>query len=410
MKRPRKKWLIAGGAVLAVALIVISVVTSRESGMKVEYETVDRRDLTAIVSASGTLEPKQSVSISATTPGEVVKIGVEEGQRVKKGDFLLQLDPVNVEAGASGQAAAVQAARAELQSARAQAALAERDYERKRKLADQDLVPKAEMDAAEAELKARRSAVDAAKNRVDQAEAALRSARHDLRRVTITSPIDGVVTRLNVEEGEVAMIGTMNQPGTVLLVVADLGVMEATVDVDETDVVNIEPGQEANVSVDAFPDTTFQGTVTEVATSPKVSPTAVGTDTSTDFEVKITVDGPLPAARSGLSASADIVTARRKDVLTVPIQSLVVRPVVEDSARGGVVEKEGVFVVESGKARFVPVRVGIAGDRYFEVTQGLEEGAEVVSGPYQALRDLTDGGAVEAEKARRDSLVVAEGS
>lgn len=406
----RKTWILIGGAALVVILIVVSVVTSRESGVPVEYEEAVRRDLTSIVSASGEIEPKQSVSISATTPGEVVRIGVVEGQTVHRGDFLLQLDPVNVAAGASGQAAAVEAARAELESSRAQADYARQQYERAKTLADRDLVPRSELDQAQSELRAREAAVSAAENRVAQATASLRSARHDLARVTITSPIDGVITRLNVEEGEVAMIGTMNQPGTILLTIADLGVMEATVEVDETDVVKIETGQSAEITVDAFPDTTFVGTVTEVGTSPKISPTAVGpAEGVTDFEVTITLEGGLPAARSGLSASADITTATREKALVIPIQSLVVRPVVEDTASGGVVEKEGVFVVRDGKATFVPVRVGIAGDRYFEVVSGIDEGDRVVSGPYQALRDLTDGQVVDAKEAEHETTVASTG-
>ena len=401
MKRPQKKWMILGGALLAVLLIVFSVLNSRETGTEVEVEAATVRDLTSVVSASGTLEAKQSVSISATTPGEVVRIGVREGDRVAKGDFLLQLDPVIAEAGARGQAAAVDAARADLRASEAQLELAQENYERQLQLAEADLIPRAELDQARAELRSREAGVASARSRVGQLQASFSSARHELGRVTITSPIDGVVTRVNVEEGEVAMIGTMNQPGTVLVVISDLGVMEATVEVDETDVVDIESGQEARVTVDAFPDTTFSGEVTEVATSPIIVPTAAGpAPGATDYEVKITLADQLPAARSGLSASAEVVTARRENALTIPIQSLVVRPVADDSASsGGVVEKEGVFVVRDGEARFVPVRVGISGDRYFEVLSGLEEGDQVVSGSYEALRDLTDGASVKVEEA-----------
>jgi HlyD family secretion protein len=401
MKRPQKKWMIIGGALLVVLLIVFSVLNSREAGTGVEVEEVQLRDLTSVVSASGTLEAKRSVSISATTPGEVVRVGVKEGDRVRKGDFLLQLDPVIAEAGARGQAAGVEAARADLRAAEAQLELARENYERTMKLTEADLVPRAEMDQARAELRSREAGVASARSRVGQIQASFSSARHELGRVTHTSPIDGVVTRVNVEEGEVAMIGTMNQPGTVLVVISDLGVMEATVEVDETDVVDIETGQEAKVTVDAFPDTTFSGAVTEVATSPIIVPTAAGpAPGATDYEVKITLSGQLPAARSGLSASAEVVTARRENVLAIPIQSLVVRPVSDDSASsGGVLEKEGVFVVREGKAQFVPVRVGISGDRYFEVLTGLEAGDRVVSGSYEALRDLTDGAPVKIEKA-----------
>lgn len=396
----RRTWILLGAAALAIVLVVVATVTSRESGVEVEVEAVERRDLTAIVSASGEIEPSQKVEIQATTPGEVVRVGVKEGQRVGRGDFLLQLDPVNVAATASGQGAAVEVAVAELESARAQLELAERDFERKQRLAAQELIPESQLDAARAELRARRAAVEAARRRVQQARATLRSARHDVSRVTITSPIEGIVTSLNVEEGEVAMIGTMNQPGTVLLTIADLGVMEATVEVDETDVVAIEPGQPAEVTVDAFRDTTFSGVVTEVATSPKARASLTGqAERATDFEVTITLRDTLPAVRSGLSASADIVTATRDDALTIPIQSLVVRQVADDTAEAGVVEREGVFVVADGEARFVPVRVGIAGDRYFEVVRGLEGGEKVVAGPFQALRDLTDGATVEESEA-----------
>jgi HlyD family secretion protein len=396
----RRKWLIAGGAALVLALIVVSLVTSRESGVKIEVESVEARDLTAVVTASGTVEPQSSVSISATTSGEVVRVGVVEGQRVAQGDFLLQLDPVNVQAGASGQAAAVRAAQAELASAEAQVAFARQEYERKRRLAEGELVPRAELESAEAELRAREADVRAARSRVQQAGASLTSARHDVSRVTFTSPIDGVVTKINVEEGEVALIGTMNQPGTILMTVADLGVMEATIDVDETDVVDLEVGQPATVTIDAFPDTTFSGRVSEVGTSPKIVATATGPDqeAATDFEVVITLDATLPAPRSGLSCSAEVRTAQRDDVLTIPIQSLVVRSVSDDATAEGVTEKEGVFVVRDGKAVFVPVRVGITGERYFEVVNGLEAGDQVVSGSYQALRDLTDGATVEIEE------------
>ncbi len=404
MKRPDRKWLILAGGVVIVALVAVAVLSRRDKSTAIEVEPVVRRDLTAVVSASGTLEPKHSVSISATTSGEVVRVDVTEGQRVKTGDFLLQLDPVNVAAGASGQEAAVGVARADLASAEAQLAFATEEFDRKRRLADADLIPRAELDAARAELRARRAAVDAAKNRIRQNEAMLRSAKHDLSQVTITSPIDGVVTRVNVEPGEVAMIGTMNQPGTVLLVIADMAVMEATIDVDETDVVDLEVGQTAEVTVDAFPDTTFIGHVTEVGTSPKIVATASGpADDSTDFEVVVTLDDRLPSAQSGLSCSSEIVTAERENVLTIPIQSLVVRSMADDAAGSdGVVEREGVFVVRDGTVRFAPVRVGISGERYFEVRSGLDESDQVVSGSYQALRDLSDGDTVKIERQEDD--------
>jgi HlyD family secretion protein len=398
MKRLDRKWIIVGGAALIVLLVVISIVISREQGMDVEVEEVTRRGLRQVVSASGALEPKMSVSISATTSGEIIRIDVVEGQTVEAGDFLLQLDPVSVAAGATGQEASVAAAQAELDRALAREGLVRDEFRRKLTLADADLISRAELSTAEAELRVQEAAVEAARKRVERERAGLTRARHDLDRVTITSPIDGIVTRVNVEPGEVAVVGTMNQPGTVLLVIADMAVMEATVDVDETDVVDLDPGQEARITVDAFPDTVFAGSVTEVATSPKsISRSSAA---ATDFEVKVTLTDELPTTRSGLSCTVDIITADRDKVLVVPIQSLVVRQVSDDAAGPeGVAEREGVFIVEDGEARFQPVRVGISGERFFEVLSGLEEGDLVVSGTYQALRDLTDGQVVDFEES-----------
>jgi HlyD family secretion protein len=257
---------------------------------------------------------------------------------------------------------------------------------------------------AEAAVARAEAQLSGAEARVEQALATLRSSRHELSKVTVRAPASGVVTRLNVEEGEFAFSTGLNP--TLLVTIADLSTMQAEIEVDETDVVNVRPGQTAKVTVDAFPDTTFAGTVTEVGTSPIVKENAQEQSRDAkDFKVVITLGESLPAPRAGLSATADIETARRRGALAVPIQSLVVRELPRpkigesppDTLEPGE-ETEGVFVMHGGKARFVPVKVGITGGRFFEVTSGVQPGDSAVSGSYEALRDLQDGDPVKVVK------------
>jgi HlyD family secretion protein len=247
---------------------------------------------------------------------------------------------------------------------------------------------------------------EASSQSIIEQKALLKSARHNLKEVTINSGMAGVVTRLNVEEGETAIMGTINNPGTVLMTIADLSQIEAEVEVDETEVVYIDIGHEASITLDAFPDTTYKGRVTEIGNSPILSSSVTGQQ-GVDFKVVITLTDTIPNVRPGLSADAEIVVAQRDSALSIPIQSLTVRGkkdikwfAASDSltADGGDEDIEGVFVVSKGRALFRMVKIGISGSKYFEVVSGLDVNEDVVSGDYKAIRDLKDGQRVEVKK------------
>jgi HlyD family secretion protein len=393
--------------VILLALLGFGVVR-RQAGeaVEVEVETLGRRDLVAIVTASGEVQPQRSVDVHANVNGTIERVAVREGETVEEGQFLLQIDPIPAEAASEAQAALVQAAERDVDATQVELEQARRDLGRARELASRDLLSREELQARESTVARIQAQVRAARARVEQARAGLRSTRHELERVTITAPMAGVISRLDVEEGEFAFSTGLSP--TLLLTIADLTSMQAEIEVDETDVVHVRDGQPADVIVDAFPDTVFHGTVTEVGTSPIVVEGEPQED-ARDFEVVVTLREALPSPRAGLSATADIETARRPDAVALPIQSLVVREVPRprlqeappDTLERGE-ETEGAFVVEEGIARFVPVEVGITGDRFFEVTAGLRPGAHVVSGSYEALRDLEDGDRVKVVEPDRD--------
>jgi HlyD family secretion protein len=386
---------------------------------EVEIEVIARRNLEALVSASGKVQPKKLVNISADTVGRVTKLSVEEGDVVKKGQFLLQIDPEILEsavelseAGLAAGREAVQSARVLVATARANLDLAEQNITRLERLRRDDLISQEALDRAEAELRVRRSELEARETevraqeqRLEQEVAALRSARHNLSKVTLDSPMNGIVSRLNIEEGETVLVGTMNNPGTVLLTVADMSVVQAELEVDETDIIDVALGQPARVTIDAFPDREFTGRVTKIGSS-SLEAQLLQQRQATMFEAEVTLDSEVPDARPGFSCTADITTATRVDAIAVPIQALTVREVYPDS-EGNLHartrdeewppspavepdEVEGVFVLRDGRVHFTPVKIGIAGEQYFEVLEGLKEGDEVVTGPFDQVRDMLD--------------------
>ncbi|MFZ2492542.1 MAG: efflux RND transporter periplasmic adaptor subunit, partial [Thermoanaerobaculia bacterium] len=234
--------------------------------------------------------------------------------------------------------------------------------------------------------------------------AGLAAARDTLSKTTMTAPMDGIVTALPVEEGEVAVIGTMNNPGTKLLTIADMSEVEAVMEVDETDIPNVKIGQEATVTIDAYPNKTFSGVVTEVGSSPMTSQLGTSTGEAVNFEVKIQLKDPPPGVRPGFSASADIVTGTRLKAISIPIQALVVRekpgkPGEKSTAKP--VEEEGVYVHENGTVKFVTVKTGLSGDNSIEIVTGLKEGQQIVTGPFRALRDIKDGSKVKEQKEKK---------
>jgi len=394
-------------AVVAVVVIAVILGLGRKKDMvlTVTLDTVKRTDLTSIISASGEIKPKKNINISALIPGRIVKIGVEEGDAVKAGDFLLKLDSTQYEAIAERDRAFIQSSQAELIKAQTTLERNKSFYARQKNLFDNGLISKEMLEQAKTTLDISDSGVRSINFQIQQAQASLKSTLDNLSKTVFSSPIDGIITSRRAEEGEMAITGTMNNPGTVLMTIADLSVMEVEVQVDETDVVGVQLGQTADIRVDAFPNQTFTGKVTEIGSSALQKTTLAAssnTQESKDFKVVVTLENPSKLLKPGLSASADIIAARKKGVLAVPISALVLRdrkteagapPVSKKSGN----EEEGVYVVSAGKAKFIPVKKGIMGELMIEITEGLTEGQEIVAGPYEALRQLKDDTAIKAD-------------
>jgi HlyD family secretion protein len=405
MKR-RTKIIIAVIVVLVIAGIAGASISSRgKEGTPVTFAKVERMDLTSKVSANGQIDAKRKVDLSASVMGQIVNLAVREGDVVKKGDFLLQIDRKQLSASAQGAEASVRVLFSDRDAARASLAEAELTYERAQKNFDQKIVPQAELDRARAGLQTARANVSAIEERIGQARANVAAAHDTLSKTTMTAPMDGIVTALPVEEGEVAVIGTMNNPGTKLLTIADMGVVEAVMEVDETDIPNVKVGQHATVTIDAYPNKTFSGVVTEVGSSPMERLGGTQSTEAINFEVKIQIENPPAGVRPGFSASADIITGTRNKALAIPIQALVVRekPAPKGAPKTAKPEdEEGVFVHEAGKVKFVPVKTDLSGESSIEIVSGLKEGQEIVTGPFRALRDIKDGSKVRELKEEKD--------
>jgi len=449
MSRNKKIMIGAGGIIVLGAVIFANIKFKRQEGTAVNVEAIKSRDLQAIVSASGKIQPHDLVNISADTQGRVTNLAVDEGVRVKRGQFLMQIDPRLLASATQQAEASLAAARSSMEQLRvasesANAALkqAQDAFARQQQLWKQGLTTKEQLDNAENTLKMRQADVNSAAKQIEtqrlrmqQEQAALDSAKYNLSKVRIESPIDGIITRRNIEEGETVVIGTMNNAGTVLLTIADMSNIEAQVEVDETDIPSVTVGQTAKVTIDAMPGKSFTGKVVEIGNSPIQS--AAGTTSAsqaTNFLVKVKLSGDLPDVRPGFTCTAEITTATRNGAVAVPIQAMTVREMVvdksgnivrDDKARsgrgrsgsaGGVLaaelpagqerkELEGVFLVKDNKAQFVPVKTGIAGDKYFEVVSGIKPGDQVIVGPFSSVRELRDGGPVKIEAAPRSTTV-----
>jgi HlyD family secretion protein len=417
-----KQSRIIGGVVLGVLVIGlggVGIASTRERGIEVRTEEVASRDLVSLVTASGVIQPKQKADISADISGRVIQIAVVEGQMVNRGDLLLRIDPTQYEALVRRSEAAVAQARAQAAQSRASLVQAESAAARAERLAAVErLISNQELEQARTQFRVAEAQEEAARYGVSQAEASLSEARETLRKTTIIAPMAGRVTRLNINEGETAVVGTMNNPGSLLLTIADLSVMEARVRVDETNVPRITIGDSVNLRIDAFPRETFTGRVTRIANSAIQQQTATSSQQAVDFQVIITLDAPPAELRPDLSATAEIVTDIRTGVPSVPIIAVTVRDpdgkkILGSSSAGrqdpfdlpqdDLIETEGVFVVRGGKAVFVPVELGIAGDRYFELLSGLAVGDTVVAGPYASVRDLEQDSPIRIQQPARQS-------
>ena len=436
----KKKIIIGGVIVLALGAIgYANVRFKRTTGVEVTTETIQKRRLEAIVNASGKIQAKRDVNISADTMGRVTDLAVDEGMHVTKGQFLLQIDPRNLRTAVQRTEASVQAARSQveqlkvsIESAKVALKQSEDNYTRQQNLWKGGLTTRETLDRAESDFKLRQADLRSQEQqlktqelRMQSESATAESARYDLSKVRIESPINGIVTRRNIEEGETVVIGTMNNAGTVLLTIADMSVIEAEVEVDETDIPSVKLGQIAKVTIDALPDQSFTGKVTEIGNSPinQSSTQSASSTQATNFKVVVTLDKEIPEVRPGFTCTAEITTAVRDNTLSVPIQATTVREVILDD-KGNVVrppenekprsrpsgmtaqaaelkpgqtrkELEGVFLVQNSKAVFTPVKTGIAGEKYFEVTSGLKEGDKVITGPFTSVRSLAEGAAVK---------------
>jgi HlyD family secretion protein len=396
-RKKRKRMFLVSVMIIAVAVVAIIILQSqKEKPVKVSVTLVKQQDLKSIVSASGEVKPKKNVDISAHISGRIVKIGVEEGESVQAGDFLLKLDATQYEANADRDRAIIRTFRAELIKAEAQLKKDESHYQRQKKLFDSKLISRDQLEAAETQYDISKAQHKAILYQIKQAEASLQSALDMLSKTVYNSPITGIITSLRVEEGEIAMIGTMNNPGTVLMTIADLSVMEVEVEVDETDVVNLQIGQKAEVQIDALPGQQIKGEITEIGSSALRKNRAA--EESKDFKVVITLIDPPVTLKPGLSASADIVTAQRTNVLAIPISSLVLRDVGSNGEASPEEQEEGVFLVTGNQVVFQPIEKGILGEMMVEVISGLREGQRIVSGPFSALRELDNTVLIKAEE------------
>jgi len=439
----RKNVLIAIVVVLiGAAVVAANLYFKKDKGLTVTTEAIKTRDLDAVVSASGKIQAKRTVNVSSDTVGRVVNLAVNEGDRVKIGQFLLQIDPKTLRSRVDNGEASLKAAevtldqmRQSVETGKATLELARQNLTRQQDLWKQELTTHESLDkavndvkVAESSLAERDQTAKAQASRIAQERANLDSAQYDLSKVRIVSPIDGIVTARTIQEGEMVMIGTMNNAGTVLMTLADMSIIQAEVEVDETNVPNVQLGQSAKITIDAIPDKSFKGHVAEIGNSPIVAAAGAAAGTqATNFQVKVMADEPIPDVRPGFTCTADITTARRKDVVAVPIPAVAVRELIYD-ANGQVVkdppsdkkrrvaadaapatstaelkpgqtrkETEGVFVVRAGKAEFVPIKMGIAGDKYFEVKAGLQAGDQVITGPYNSVRGMADGDLVKVD-------------
>ena len=410
MSRKRKVFIGVGVIVVLAIFAVLSLRSESGQSVDVRVEQVGRRDLVAKVTASGHIEPKRSVDISADISGRIVELPVEEGQDVTEGDLLLVIDPARYRAAVQQFQAGLAEARAREAQARSGHEQAARDYGRTQALKDAtpDLITDQELELARTEAAVQEALWRAAEHGVARANAGLAEAQDLLDKTVIRAPMSGRITRLNVERGETAIVGTMNNPGSLLLTVADLSEMEAVVEVDETDVPEISIGDSTVIEIDAFPGEAFVGRVTKIGNS-SIRPRNTmqsSAEQAIDFEVRIELEDPPEAIRPDLSATSDVVTASSHESLAIPIISLtlVSRDEIEeipnenlpaDEPDDAPAELEGVWVLDGDRVRFRPVEVGIAGDNYFQVLSGLEEGETIVSGTYQAIRELTDGARVK---------------
>lgn len=400
-----KKILVIGIPVL----IAIGVAAKMWSGADKKFPVVTvqkaaRTDLRSLVTATGKTEAQRKVDLSANVMGQIVNLAVREGDVVKKGDFLLQIDLTQRRATAVGAEESLKALFFDRDAARAQAEEAKKSFERAERSFKDEIIPQADVDRARAAYEAADANWKAVERRIEQSRANLAGARDELSKTKMLSPIDGVITALPVEEGEVAVIGTMNNAGTKLMTISDMSTVEAVMEVDETDIPSVNVGQTAEVRIDAFGERKFEGIVTEVGSSP-IASLGGSADAAVNFEVRIQLKDLPTTMRPGFSCSADILTGTAAGVLAVPIQALVVREK-EAVGEAKAQEEEGVYILKTDGSKktavFAAVTAGMTGETQVEIQSGLSEGDEVITGPFKSLREIKDGDRVRLEEPKKE--------
>ncbi len=452
MKTWKKALIGVGAALLLVIIVAITVYQSRKNLVTVQTGKVQKENLASVVSASGEIKPKTYVNIGANAFGKIVRLHVKEGDHVKQGQLLAQLENVQSSADVNANRASLEAAEtdaiaadaalktsvADLNRAKSDAEHAKLDWDRAQGLYNAALIAKQDYDVkkaawesanaglaqAEARVSQAKAQKDSADKHISQNQANLTRVSDVLQKTTYAAPFDGVITNLPVREGETVVIGIQNSPGSTLMTIADMSVITAEVKVDETDIVNVKLGQPAEVTIDAIPRKVFHGVVSEIGDNAIVRSTGVATSQETsaneeakDFKVVVTLTDPPSDLRPGLSSTAKITTATRSSVLSIPIQALTVRTradlVPKDAGKTAVhaatsapadaskqkEEIQGVFVIRKQKAEFVPVDTGISGTTDIEVLKGLQDGDEVITGSYKVLRTLKPGTSVKIDNS-----------
>jgi HlyD family secretion protein len=401
--------------VVVIAAVAMAASKKGNNAVEVRIEEVESRDLVASVTASGQVRPQTKVDVSSDVAGKITKLSVKEGQMVQKGDFLLQIDQDQAAAAVLRSEAAVASAQAQNAQAKANFIQSQRSYERSKamKATNAQLVSDADMETLKTSVEVNTALVEASGHQVEQAQAALKDAKSALSKTTLYAPMTGRVTRLVVEQGETAVPGTFNKDAATLLTISDMSVLETKVKVDETDVARINIGDSAVVQIDAFPDTTFVGRVSKISNSSVRGAAVASADQAVDYEVTIQLVNAPSETRPDFSATAKVITDTRKQKLSIPIIALTVRENEAISAGDTAVglgqkkaskdiekkDVEGVFIVGTdNKVTFRPVKVGIAGEKHFEVVSGLKAGEKIVAGTYQAIRELKDGALVRSTK------------
>jgi HlyD family secretion protein len=455
MKAWKKIAIGVGVAVVLIGIVAFTVNQSSKNVATVQTGKAQRQDLATIVSASGEIKPKTYVNIGANAYGKITHLYVKEGDHVKKGQLLAQLENVQSTADVSATQASVQAAEtdavaadaalktalADLQRAKADYDRNKLDWERAQNLYRDGLIAKSDFDSrnnawatadaglvqAQARVAQAKAQNDSADRHVSQARANLTRVADVLQKTTYAAPYEGVVTNLPVREGESVVIGIQNALGSTLMTIADMSVITAEVKVDETDIVNVRLGQPSEITIDAIPKKVFHGTVSEIGDNAIVRSSGVSTSQQTtaseeakDFKVVVTLQDPPTDLRPGLSTTAKITTATRSNALAIPIQALTIRtkaqleeqkptpgsvhaaaPAKELASKGQKQDGDvqGVFVIRSRKAEFVPVNTGITGTTDVEVLDGLKEGDEIITGSYKILRTLRPGSSVKIDNS-----------